>query len=163
MLAVDTQVVEFLPRILGRYDEEFSELLLKELKGEGHKIHTSEQVTGAEASEKGFVKTVTTNERTYEADLVIESIGLIPNTDFLQGKGLRMEKGAIVTDRYGSIIKQVYSVADGERYLRARVQTAPAHSGGGSPKKTTLYIPKNFKDIDILRSELERLANKTTA
>ena len=113
LLAVDTQVVEFLPRILGRYDEEFSELLLKELKGEGHKIHTSEQVTGAEASEKGFVKTVTTNERTYEADLVIESIGLIPNTDFLQGKGLRMEKGAIVTDRYGrTSIEDVYAGGD---------------------------------------------------
>ena len=68
-----------------------------------------------------------------------------------------------VTDRYGSIIKQVYSVADGERYLRARVRTAPAYSGGGSPKNMTLYIPKDFKDIDILRSELERLANKTTA
>ncbi|HNZ99512.1 hypothetical protein [Ruminococcus sp.] len=68
-----------------------------------------------------------------------------------------------VTDRYGSIIKQVYSVTDGERCLRARVQTAPVHIGGGSPKNMTLYIPKDFKDIDILRSELERLANKTTA
>lgn len=113
LLAIDTQVVEFLPRILGRYDEEFSALLLKELKGEGHRIHTGEEVTSAEANDKSFVKKVITSGDTYEVDLVIESIGLHPNTDFLQGKGLKMEKGAIVTDRYGrTSISDVYAGGD---------------------------------------------------
>lgn len=39
-----------------------------------------------------------------------------------------------VTDRYGSIIKQVYRRHRWRKCLRARVQTAPVHIGGGSPK-----------------------------
>lgn len=113
LLAVDTQIVEFLPRIINRYDEEFSELLLKELRGEGHKIHTGEEVIGAETNDKGFIKTVITNKGTYEADLVLESIGLHPNTDFLKGKGLQMEKGAILIDKYGrTSVEDVYAGGD---------------------------------------------------
>lgn len=113
LLAVDTEVVEFLPQIVSRYDEEFSEMLLKELKGEGHKIHTSEKVTGAQSTDKGFVKTIITDNGTYEADLVIESIGLEPNTNFLKDSGLQMEKGAIITDKYGKTsIPDVYAGGD---------------------------------------------------
>ncbi|MFH5837203.1 FAD-dependent oxidoreductase [Proteiniclasticum sp. C24MP] len=111
--AVDTQVIEYMPSVMNIYDPEFSELIIKELRGEGHKINTGEKVLDAEADEKGFIAKVITDKGEYPVDMVIETIGLKPNTDFLSGKALKMERGAIVTDLYGrTSIEDVYAGGD---------------------------------------------------
>lgn len=113
LMAIDTQVIEYLPRIMNIYDADLSGLLQKELKGEGYKINTSESVQAARADEKGYVKKVITDKGEYPVDLVIETIGLKPNTEFLQGKGLVMEKNAIVIDDHGrTSIADVYAGGD---------------------------------------------------
>lgn len=113
LLAIDTQVIEFMPHILSIYDEDVSSLLVRELRGEGHKINTGEKVLDAKANEKGFVEKVITDQGTYEADLVLETIGLRPNTAFLEGKGLDMERGAIKTTLYGETnLPHVYAAGD---------------------------------------------------
>lgn len=111
--AVDTQVIEYMPDVMNIYDPELSELLLKELRGEGHKINTSEKALDAVADEKGFISKVITDKGEYPTDMVIETIGLKPNTEFLAGKGLKMERGAILTDLYGRTnIEDVYAGGD---------------------------------------------------
>lgn len=111
--AVDTQVIEYMPSVMNIYDPEFSELLIKELRGEGHKINTGEKVLDAKANDKGFITEVITDKGKYPVDMVIETIGLRPNTDFLADKGIEMEKGAIVTDLYGrTSIEDVYAGGD---------------------------------------------------
>ncbi|MBO1265715.1 FAD-dependent oxidoreductase [Proteiniclasticum sp. SCR006] len=111
--AVDTQVIEYMPDVMNIYDPELSELLLKELRGEGHKINTSEKALDAVADEKGFISKVITDKGEYSTDMVIETIGLKPNTEFLEGKGLKMERGAILTDLYGRTnIEDVYAGGD---------------------------------------------------
>ena len=111
--AIDTQVIEYLPDVMNIYDKEFSDLILKELRGEGHKINTDEKVLSAKADDKGFIQNVTTNKGNYPADMVIEAIGLKPNTDFLIGKGIEMDRGAILIDRYGRTnIEDVYAGGD---------------------------------------------------
>ena len=111
--AVDTQVIEYMPDVMNIYDPDLSELLLKELRGEGHKINTSEKALEAVADDKGFISKVITDKGEYPADMVIETIGLKPNTEFLSGKGLKMERGAILTDLYGRTnIEDVYAGGD---------------------------------------------------
>lgn len=111
--AVDTQVIEYMPDVMNIYDPELSELLLKELRGEGHKINTSEKALDAVADDKGFISKVITDKGEYPTDMVIETIGLKPNTEFLAGKGLKMERGAILTDLYGRTnIEDVYAGGD---------------------------------------------------
>lgn len=114
LLGIDTRVVEFMDRILPAYDADVAALLQKALKGEGHKIHLSEGVQSATVHEKtGRVETVVTNKGSYDAELVVETIGVRPNTDFLQGTALEMERGAIVTDMYGlTNIPDVYAGGD---------------------------------------------------
>lgn len=113
LMAVDTQVIEYLPSIMNIFDQEFSDLIIKELKGEGHRINTNEEVLSAKVSDKGYVVKVVTNKAEYPVDMVIETIGLKPNTDFLEGRGLKMEKGAVVVDLYGRTnIKDVYAGGD---------------------------------------------------
>lgn len=111
--AIDTQVIEYLPNVMNIYDKEFSDLLLKELRGEGHKINTSEKVLNAKANDKGFIANVITDKGEYPVDMVIEAIGLKPNTEFLADKGLEMDRGAILTDLYGRTnIEDVYAGGD---------------------------------------------------
>ena len=111
--AVDTQVIEYMPDVMNIYDPDLSGLLLKELRGEGHKINTSEKALDAVADEKGFISKVITDKGEYSTDMVIETIGLKPNTEFLAGKGLKMERGAILTDLYGRTnIEDVYAGGD---------------------------------------------------
>jgi NADPH-dependent 2,4-dienoyl-CoA reductase/sulfur reductase-like enzyme len=111
--AVDTQVIEYMPDVMNIYDPDLSKLLLKELRGEGHKINTSEKALDAVADEKGFISKVITDKGEYPTDMVIETIGLKPNTEFLAGKGLKMERGAILTDLYGRTnIEDVYAGGD---------------------------------------------------
>jgi len=113
LMAVDTQVIEYLPNIMNIYDQEFSDLIIKELKGEGHRINTSEEVQSAKMNEKGYIAEVVTDKAEYPVDMVIETIGLKPNTDFLQGKGLEMDRGAIIIDLYGrTSIPDVYAGGD---------------------------------------------------
>lgn len=113
LMGVDTQVIEYLPSIMNIYDQEFSDLIIKELKGEGHRINTSEEVRSADVNEKGYVAKVMTDKAEYPADMVIETIGLKPNTDFLLNKGLNMERGAIIIDLYGrTSIEDVYAGGD---------------------------------------------------
>ena len=111
--AIDTQVIEYLPDVMNIYDKEFSDLILKELRGEGHKINTDEKVLAAKADDKGFITNVTTDKCDYPVDMVIEAIGLKPNTDFLIGKGIEMDRGAILIDLYGRTnIEDVYAGGD---------------------------------------------------
>jgi len=111
--AIDTQVIEYLPDVMNIYDKEFSDLILKELRGEGHKINTNEKVLDAKSNDKGFIANVITDKGEYPVDMVIEAIGLKPNTDFLVGKGIEMDRGAILIDLYGRTnIEDVYAGGD---------------------------------------------------
>lgn len=111
--AIDTQVIEYLPNVMNIYDKEFSDLILKELRGEGHKINTDEKVLDAKVDDKGFITSVITDKGKYPVDMVIEAIGLKPNTDFLVGKGIEMDRGAILIDLYGRTnIEDVYAGGD---------------------------------------------------
>jgi len=111
---IDTKVIELQNRILEIYDADIADLLYQELKGEGHEIFLGEMIQSAIADEKtGFVRKIVTDKRELEVDIVIESIGIKPNTDFLEGTELDMDKGAIITDRYGRTnIEDVYAGGD---------------------------------------------------
>ncbi|NLC66610.1 MAG: FAD-dependent oxidoreductase, partial [Clostridium sp.] len=112
-LDIDTTVVEFASNILNIYDEDISTILLDELKKKNYKIQLEESVESANTDETGKVTEVVTNKGSYEADLVIQSIGIRPNTDFLKDTELEMDRGAIVIDKFGKTnIEDVYSGGD---------------------------------------------------
>jgi len=111
---IDTTVIELKNRILSYYDADLADMLYQKLKGEGHKINLNENVMSGIADDKtGSIKSIVTDKGTYDVDFAIESIGIKPNTEFLEGTELLMENGAIVTDKYGRTnIEDVYSGGD---------------------------------------------------
>jgi len=111
---IDTCVVELKNRILSYYDADLADMLYQKLKDEGQKINLNENVlSGIVDDNTGNIKSIVTDKGVYEVDLVLESIGIKPNTEFLKGTELLMENGAIITDKYGRTnIEDVYSGGD---------------------------------------------------
>lgn len=100
--------------VLNRYyDKEFQELMHKRLVDNGVNVKTGERAVEF-IGENGKVKKVVTDKDTYNADLVLMSIGFRPNTAFLKDKGIELsEVGAIVTnDNQETSIKDVYAIGD---------------------------------------------------
>jgi Uncharacterized NAD(FAD)-dependent dehydrogenases len=105
------RIIEAADRILSVFDAEFGEGAVRELERHGVSVHTKECVRSFEG-EDGRVKGVTTDKGSYEADLVIMSVGISPNTAFA-GDIEKLPNGAIVTDKaMRTAKKDVYAAGD---------------------------------------------------
>ena len=92
-------VLDMAPHVLPGFDEEFATYIEGKLADAGIPVVTGVRVTGLEG-EGGKVKKVLTDRKAYKADLVVLSAGIRPNTAFLDGTGLEMVKGTLLTIRY---------------------------------------------------------------
>ncbi len=107
------RIIELLDRVLQTaVVPEISELAHQEILSHGVELSLSEKVerfTG-----KGKVEQVVTSKGTYPADLVILSVGIRPQTQFLASSGIEMlQNGAIVVDETGkSSIDHIYAAGD---------------------------------------------------
>lgn len=95
----DVVLIERLPHILPTYDEALSSLAKKALIDAGLTLRLEETVTSYEGESQ--VSRVVTDQGYYDVDLVIEAIGVRPNTRFLEGSSLaQLKNGAIVVDKH---------------------------------------------------------------
>ena len=94
-------VVEMLPQIGGPIDKDISQALKRELEKKGIVFHLGSTVASVENHAVKFESNGTS--QTAEADLVLLSVGRRPVTAGfgLETLGVKVEKGAIVTDEKG--------------------------------------------------------------
>ena len=112
-LGIATTLIEAAPHILAPFDSEISNVLEFELVNNGLKLMTSEKVVEFLEAENEIIiklesgKIVTT-------DIVILSIGVSPDTKFLQNSGISLgEKGHIlVNENLETNLKGVYALGD---------------------------------------------------
>ena len=112
-LGIDTTLVEAAPHILAPFDSEISNILEYELVNNGIELMTSEKVVEFQEDGNEIIiklesgKSVTT-------DMVILSIGVSPDTKFLQGSGINLgERGHIlVNENLETNINGVYALGD---------------------------------------------------
>ena len=112
-LGIDTTLVEAAPYILAPFDSEISNILEYELVNNGIELMTSEKVVEFQEDGNEIIiklesgKSVTT-------DMVILSIGVSPDTKFLQGSGINLgERGHIlVNENLETNIDGVYALGD---------------------------------------------------
>lgn len=94
-------VVELKPAILPGFDPEIAALAKNFLSDHGVKVYTGEGVTRILGNDHGEAIGVETDARTLDADLVILSTGIRPNTEVAAAAG-------ITTDRHGLILVDEY-------------------------------------------------------
>ncbi len=119
-------VIEMLPRLLNVFNPFISEAALKCLKDHQVDVYLNETVKSYHGDKK--VQHVKTDKGTYDVDLIIEAVGVKPNTSFLDETSIkRLKNGAIVVnDKMETSANDIYSAGDCVAYPH-RLRSLPAH------------------------------------
>ena len=142
-------VLDMAPHALGGFDAEMAEYVEGKLQENGIPVVTGGAVTKIEGD--GKVEKVITDKRAYKADLVVLSAGVRPNTAFLDGIGLEMEKGAILTNEKGETnLPDIYAAGD-----CAMVHNALTGKPAWSPMGSTANISGRLIAQNMLGAKLE--------
>ncbi|HOE56182.1 MAG TPA: FAD-dependent oxidoreductase [Bacillota bacterium] len=110
---IEVTIVELMPHILPPFDEEIALYAQNHMVDMGVNILTGEKVTGFEGND-GKVSAVKTSAGDIEADMVILSIGVRPNTAVAVEAGIETgAAGAIKVNKYMETnIKDIYAAGD---------------------------------------------------
>ena len=83
----------------GNLEREISEKILKELQENGVYFLTQHEPAGFKTNSKGEVTTFETHKASYQVDMVLMAVGVIPNVEMAKEAGIELGKtGAIKTD-----------------------------------------------------------------
>lgn len=109
---VKVSVIDFAPHVLPNFlDPEMSEYVENRMAEAGVMPMTGVSLEGVIGTE--CVEKVQTSKRAMKADALVLAIGIRPNTAFLEGSGIEMFKGTILTDKYlRTNVEDVYAAGD---------------------------------------------------
>ena len=109
---VKASVIDFAPHVLPNFlDPEMCGYVENRMADAGVMPITGVALEGAEGS--GKVEKVLTSRRAMKADALVLAIGIRPNTAFLEGSGIEMFKGTILTDAHMQTnIPDIYAAGD---------------------------------------------------
>ena len=112
-LGIDTTLIEAAPHTLAPFDSEISNILEYELVDNGINLLISEKVTEFQ-EDKDEVIIKLESGKSVTTDMVILSIGVSPDTKFLEGSGINLgERGHIlVNENLETNIDGVYALGD---------------------------------------------------
>ena len=112
-LGKQVRVFQMEERILKEaFEKEVTDILEQELVEKGVMLHLGTQVTELIGEDK--VTHVKAEEVSYDADMVIITAGIRPNTSFLEGTSIqRVKNGAVVVDGEGKTsVNEIYAAGD---------------------------------------------------
>ena len=151
-------VLDMAPHVLPGFDGEFATYIEGKLADAGIPVVTGVRVTGLEG-EGGKVKKVLTDRKAYKADLVVLSAGIRPNTAFLDGTGLEMVKGTLLTNEAGQTNDpDIYAAGD-----CAMVHSAITGKPAWAPMGSTANINGRIIAQNIMGKELRYRGSLGTA
>ncbi len=106
---LDVSVVEKAPQVLGPLDIEMAKFAENELIRNGVNVYTETSVTEFEAT-----KAILEDGTKIDAELVIMSIGVIPDTQIAQEAGLQLgiRNGIVVNDHFTTSDKNIHAIGD---------------------------------------------------
>lgn len=146
---VRTTVIDMAPHVLPNFlDAELCEYVENKMADAGIMPMTGVALQGVEGD--GKVEKVLTGKRGLKADALVLAIGIRPNTAFLEGSGLEMVKGAILTDCYlRTNLPDVYAAGDCAMVTN-RQTGKPAWSPMGSTANITgRILAKNLAGAEL--------------
>lgn len=109
---IKVTVIDFAKHVLPNFlDPELSEYVENKMADAGIMPMTGVALEGVIGTER--VEKVQTSRRAIKADALVLAIGIRPNTAFLDGSGIEMVKGTIVTDQYlRTNVEDIYAAGD---------------------------------------------------
>lgn len=96
LLGVRASVIDMAPHILPGYDADFADYAENMLADHGIPVFLNDSVVGFEG--EGKVQKLRTSKRAIKTDMVIMSVGVRPNTEWLKDSGLNFVEGTAILD-----------------------------------------------------------------
>jgi len=146
-LGINVHIIELAKQLLIVYDKPFGQKAKDILEDMGVNIHLNEQLKSYEKEGKKTI--IKTNQRQLSVDMVIESIGVRPNTDFLKDTDIDMlDNGAIITDKHmKTSIDHIYAGGDCVAYDHLITQQKAFVPLGTHANKSGRVIAENIGGI----------------
>lgn len=162
---LEVTIVELMPHILPPFDEEIALYAEKHMTDKGVGILTGEKVTGF-AGNDGKVAIVKTSAGDIEADLVILSIGVRPNTGIAVEAGIGLGvNGAIKVNEYMETNKKdIYAAGDCAENINLITGKSAWYPMGSTANKTGRIAGYNAalgKEQEGLRESLQGVLGTT--
>ncbi len=146
---VRVSVIDFAPHVLPNFlDPELSSYVEDKMSEAGINPMTGVSLEGVTGTEK--VEKVQTSKRAVKADALVLAIGIRPNTAFLEGSGIEMFKGAILTDDHmRTNVADIYAAGD-----CAMVHNRQTGKPAWSPMGSTANIAGRVLAKDIAGADI---------
>lgn len=94
-------LIDGLDRVLNKYlDKEFTDVLENDFREKGITLALNQTVSSFTKDENGNVKSVSTGDNEFEADLVIMAVGFRPSNELMKDKIDTLPNGAIKVNKY---------------------------------------------------------------
>lgn len=104
-------VIDMASQIMPGFDFEMADYAQRHLEKKGIRVLTSTKLEGVTGETKA--QGIQTDKGVLPADVVVLSIGIRPNTGFLQDTGIEMYKGTVlVNEKLATNVEGVYAVGD---------------------------------------------------
>lgn len=141
-------VLDMAPHAFPGFDPEMAEYAQRKLLESGIPVVTGVAVTGIEGD--GRVEKVLTDQSEYRADMVVLSAGIRPNTSFLEGIGLEMFKGTILTNAKGETnLPDIYAAGDCAMVRHALTKKPVWSPMGSTANISGRLIAQNINGADF--------------
>jgi len=114
-LGIGVSLIEFEEQLLPSFDADIARVVRNMVTENGISIFVGERAEGYQcAGGHGRITRIVTDKRVLDTDLVIVSVGVAPNTGFLEGSEIgRFPKGAIRVDPFQqTTVPGVYAAGD---------------------------------------------------
>ena len=126
------------------FDRKVARIIENKLKENKVKLYLNEEVVGFNG-ENGKVSSITLrNQRDIPCDLVIITIGMKPNIDFLKNSGIVLDKGVIVDKFMRTNISNIYAAGDVAQTEDPLFDRPILHPTWGNAKKQGKIAAKNM-------------------
>lgn len=109
---LDVHLVELAPHVLPPLEREMATMVTDELDRLGIRVHAGIAAVAVE-NHDGVGTVVLADGTRVETDLIVLSVGVVPDTTPFEAAGVRCERGAIVVDEHGrTSLDGVWAVGD---------------------------------------------------
>ncbi|WFD10615.1 NAD(P)/FAD-dependent oxidoreductase [Tepidibacter hydrothermalis] len=110
---LDVKIIELAPRIMPRVlDEKGSSILHNRIIELGADLRVNTLTEKIEKKEDGTFVVHTKGEDPFEVDLIIVGTGVRPNTQFLKGTSIEVDRGILVDETMKTNIEGIYAAGD---------------------------------------------------
>lgn len=145
---IKVDIIELAPQLLTVYDKAIAQKAQEALEQKGVKVHLNEKLLKYDLENNKTI--ITTDKTNYEVDVIIEAIGVRPNTAFLKDTGMEMlRNGAIViNDKCETNLKDIYAAGDCAAYhhlIKNELAYVPL---GTHANKTGRIVAENMVGLD---------------